>query len=174
MGKQFQLLQLLKAPTSPALDAGSVLDSGSSKHLHSEVQVAHSDIFTSGFSIYFSIDAKPAWTQGNGYLPLAERDAVTGQPSSYDVWCSGKLNTTPPDIMSLGKLVRSNYPFYFESAGSPVAVTADKQSRFKVDLGHDGILCLLHDLCSGRQSAPVPEEFRHKVTLLLEGGTRAE
>ena len=33
MEEQLQLLQLMKAPTSPALYAGSVLDSGSSKHL---------------------------------------------------------------------------------------------------------------------------------------------
>ena len=40
-------------------------------------------------------------------------------------------------IVSLGKLMGANWPFYFESADSLVAVTADEQSHFKVELGDD-------------------------------------
>ena len=161
MEEQLQLLQLMKAPTSPALYAGSVLDSGSSKHLHSKVQVTHSDdlISISGFNS----NTTPTWTQGNGYLPLTSCNTITGQPRSYDVWDSDKPGTVALDILSLGKLVRANWPFHFESADSLVAVTPDKQSRFNVELGNDAILRLPHDMRSGRQSAPLPEILRQKA-----------
>ena len=55
---------------------------------------------------------------------------------------SDKLNTVALDILSLGKLVRSGWSFYFESSDELVAVTPDKQSRFRVGLGDDDILRL--------------------------------
>ena len=132
--EQLRLLQLMKAPTSPVLYAGSILDSGSSKHLHSQVQVTHSDDLTSISG--FESNTKLTWTQGNGYLPLTACDTVTGQPRSFDVWDSDKLDTVALDTLPLGKFVRS---FYFESADNFVAVTPDKQSRFRVELGDDDI-----------------------------------
>ena len=68
--------------------------------------------------------------------------------------------------MPLGKLVRANWSFYFESADSLAAVTPDKQSRFKVELGDDDILHLPHNMRSGRQSAPLPEILRHTARVL--------
>ena len=165
MEEQLRLLQLMKAPTSPVLYAGSVLDSGSSKHLHSQVQVTHSDDLTSISG--FESNTKPTWTQGNGYLPLTACDTVTGQPRSFDVWDSDKLSTVTVtlDILSLGKLVPANWSFYFESADNLVAVTPDKQSRFRVELGDDDILRFPHELCSGMQSAPLPEILQHDLKL---------
>ena len=164
MEEQLRLLQLMKAPTSPALHAGSVLDSGSSKHLHSQVQVPHSDDLTSITG--FESNTKPTWTQGTGYLPLTACDAVTGQPRSFDVSDLDKLSTVALDILSLGKLIRANWSFYVESADNLVAVTPDKRSRFRVELGDDDILRLPHEMRSGRQSAPLPEILQQKAQVL--------
>ena len=82
------------------------------------------------------------------------------------VWDSDKFSTVALDIMSLGKLMRANWSFCVESADSLVAVTTDKQPRFKVALGDDDILRLPHDMRSGRQSAPLPEILRQKAHVL--------
>ena len=141
------LLQHMRAPTTPIFYAGSVLDSVSSKHLHTQVQVTHSEdrCSISGFES----NTEPTWTQGNGYLPLTARDTVTGQDRAFDVWDADKLNTVALAILSLGKPVRSGWSFYFESADKLVAVTPDKQSRFRVELGDDDTLRLPHELRSG-------------------------
>ena len=168
IGGTASAVTFMKAPTSPVLYMyeGSVLDSGSSKHLHSQVQVTHSDDLCSIFG--FESNTKPTWTQGNGYLPLTACDTVTGQPRSFDVWDSDKLITVTVtlDILSLGKLVPANWSFYFESADNLVAVTPDKQSRFRVELGDDDILRLPHEMRSGRQSAPLPEILQQKAQVL--------
>ena len=166
IGGTASAVTFMKAPTSPVLYMyeGSVLDSGSSKHLHSQVQVTHSDDLTSISG--FESNTKPTWTQGNGYLPLTACDTVTGQPRSFDVWDSDNLSTVAFDILSLGKLVWADWSFYFESADNLVAVTHDKQSRFRVELGDDDILRLPHEMRSGRQSAPLPEILQQKAQVL--------
>jgi hypothetical protein len=162
--EQLLLLQHMRAPTSPVFYAGSVLDSGSSKHLHTQVQVTHSEdrCSISGFES----NTEPTWTQGNGYLPLTARDTVTGQDRPFDVWDSDKLNTVALDILSLGKLVRSGWSFYFESSDKLVAVTPDKQSRFRVELGDDDTLRLPHEMRSGKQAAPLPAILQQDINRL--------
>ena len=81
--EQLMLLQYVKAPASQVFYAGSVLDSGSSKHLHKDVQVTQSDDLCSISGL--NSDTSPTWTQGNGYLPLTARDNVSGQDRSFDV-----------------------------------------------------------------------------------------
>ena len=129
-----------------------------------KVQVTHSDDLTSISG--FNSNTQPTWTQGNGYLPLTACDTVTGQPRSFDLWDSDKLSTVTFDIPSLGKPVRADWSFYFESVDSLVAVTPDKQSRFEVELGDDAIHHLPHDMRSGRQSAPLPEILQKKAHVL--------
>ena len=58
-------------------------------------------------------------------------------------------------VLSLGKLIRPGLSFYFESSDKLVAVTPDKQSRFRVELGDDDIRHLPHELRSGKQAAPL-------------------
>ena len=131
--EQLMLLQHMRAPTSPVFYAGSVLDSGSSKHLHTQVQVTHSEdrCSISGFKS----NKDPTWTQCNGHLPLTACDTVTGQDRPFDVWDSDKLNTVALGILSLGKLVRSGWSFYFESSDKLVAVTPDSSLASGWNLG---------------------------------------
>ena len=82
------------------------------------------------------------------------------------MWDSDNLSTVAFDILSLGKLVWADWSFYFESADNLVAVTHDKQSRFRVELGDDDILRLPHEMRSGRQSAPLPEILQQKAQVL--------
>ena len=101
-------------------------------------------------------------------LPPTACDTVTGQPRSCDVWDSGKLSPVALDNLSLRKLVRANWPFYFESADNLVAMTPDKQSRFRVGLGDDDILRLPHELRSGMQAAPLPEILQQDLNRLQQ------
>ena len=74
---QLHLLQLIKPPTSPALYAGSVLDSGtgSSKHLHSKVQVTHSD------DLPLSLASTLMHSQHGHYMTTGQR-----LPSTHRAW----------------------------------------------------------------------------------------
>ena len=84
------------------------------------------------------------------------------------MWDSDKLNTVALDnvILSLGKLVRSGWSFYFESADKLVAVTPDKQSPFRVEFGDDDILRLPHELRSVKQAAPLPAILQQDINRL--------
>ena len=157
--EQLRLLQHMKTPASPVCYAGSVLDSGSSKHI--QVQVTHSEGLCS--SSGFESNIKLTWTRGNGYLPITARDTVTGQDRPFYVWDSDKLNAVALDILSLGKLARAGWSFYFESADKLVAVTPDKQSRFRVELGYAKLRRLPHELRSGKQAAPLPEILQQGI-----------
>ena len=81
---------------------------------------------------------------------------------------SDKLNTAALDILSLGKLVRAGWSFYFESADKLVAVTPDKQSRFRVELGDDDIRRLPHELRSGKQAAHLPAILQQDINRLQQ------
>ena len=84
------------------------------------------------------------------------------------MWDSGKFNTVALNILSLGKLVRAGWSFYFESADKLVAVTPDKQSCFGVELGDDDILRLPHGLRSGKKAATLPEILQQDITRLQQ------
>lgn len=154
MNTQLELLHILKRTTSPVMYAGSVLDSGSSKHLHTKVQVTHADDVTSLTG--FDSSSSPTWTQGNGYLPLIAKDMATGEKRAFDLYDSDKLSTVTLDILSMGKMIRANWEFHFESADNLIAIPPCKQSRFKVELGMDDILRLPHELREGAAATPLP------------------
>ena len=61
---------------------GSVLDSGSSRHLHPNTCVTQPDdsISLTGFN------GDSTWMQGNGYLPLSLSDATTDTGVSHDIY----------------------------------------------------------------------------------------
>ena len=47
-----------------------------------------------------------------------------------------------------------------------MAVTPDKRSRFRVELGDDDILRLPHELRSGKQAAPLPAILQQDINRL--------
>ena len=83
---------------------GSVLDSGSGKHLSSMVKVTdhHDRTSLSGFDT----NSPGVWTEGTGYLPIQVVDQNTGEHSLIDVDDVGMLSSLSSPILSLGKLLR--------------------------------------------------------------------
>ena len=105
---QIQLSQPLQVPTSPA-PTGNLLGFNA---FNSSMQVAPQSNLT--FISDFSVDVKPAWTQGNGCLPLAERECFAEQSKSFgDCWSGvlGTINTILSGVVSLEH-------FCFQSASS--------------------------------------------------------
>ena len=150
--QQIRLLNIMQDQHAPVMYAGSVLDPGSSKHLHSKVQVTHSDDPTSISG--FNIETPPTWTQEN---PLAAHDTRTGDMQAFDLYDSDKLSTVALDILSLGTMIRAGWSFHFESTTNMIALPPDKQSRFAVELGKDDVVRLPHKPRTGGKASPLPE-----------------
>ena len=154
---RIQLSQPLKVPTSPA-PTGNLLGFNA---FNSSMQVAPQSNLA--FVSDFSVDVKPAWTQSNGCLPLAERDCVTEQSKSFGDWWSsvlGTINTFLSGVVSMEH-------FCFQSVSSFGTVHNGDYLRFQVRRVHDDMLRLSHDFCSAR--TPPSLSLRRKVALLVEG-----
>ncbi len=156
LDEQLAVLDMLRKSTSPVMYAGSVVDSGSSKHLHSKVQVMHQEDVSSltGFG---SSDKGVTWTEGNGYVPLRLRDELSGEMVDMDVNDAGKLSTVALNLLSMGKLIRNKFSFYLESEDNLYLMSPTKQQKFKMELGDDDILRLPHELRTGKASMPLPK-----------------
>ena len=85
--------------------AGSVLDSGSSRHLSPHTCVTHSDdtMSLTGFN------DTTAWTQGNGYLPLSLHDVRSDHKTDLDVYDADKMDGVSCPILSMGKMLRLGF-----------------------------------------------------------------
>ena len=151
---QIQALNLLR-PISVNY-AGSVLDSGSGRHISPDTHVTESDdtIPLSGFDS--SIPS--TWTQGSGYLPLVMKDANSDANVSIDITDADKLDCVVCPILSMGKMLRIGYSFELSDPKEMWAVSPDGQHRFRIELGDDDILRLPHDLRTGKDARPLPRQ----------------
>ena len=132
---------------------GSVLDSGSSRHIDARVHVTDADntISLTGF------DNSQQWTTGNGYLPISVRDDHTDIPISIDVPDVDHLATVSSSLLSLGKLLRAGYEFHFSEQGRECyMLTPGSAHKVLVELGVDDILRLPHTVRTGPDSEPLP------------------
>ena len=131
--------------------AGSVLDSGSSRHLSNGTCVTHSDdvVSLTGFNNTVS------WTSGNGYLPATLQDVNSDTQVSIDFENADRMNELASDMLSMGKLIREDWKFYFEGPDDCYAVHPSGQFKFKVDLADDDLLRLPHGIRTGKSSVPV-------------------
>ena len=131
---------------------GSVLDSGSSKHLHPRTHVTNSDdcISLTGFN------NSTEWTQGNGYLPLQLYDENSNTTVSADITDADKLDVVASPVLSMGKMLLDGYKFIFESPTDLWAYAPGGAHKYRVDLGDDAILRLPHEIRTGKQSRPLP------------------
>jgi hypothetical protein len=146
------MLLMLAEPQQQLVSyAGSVLDSGSSRHLSPRTQVTHSDdkLSLTGF------DKSMAWTDGNGYLPLKLHEARSDKSISLDLYDADKFDGIEP-ILSMGKMIRLGWKFYFEGASNCYAVAPDGLSKFMVELGDDDVIRLPHDVRDGAKALPIP------------------
>jgi hypothetical protein len=131
----------------------TVLDSGSARHLSSRTSVLNNEDKTAltGF------DGSVQWTDGNGYLPIAFTDQLTGDTVSLDIsdvdLMSDKLVS---DILSLGKLLRGGYNFHLSNRGKDCYIeTPGGAHKLKIHLGHDDILRIKHSVRTGTDSVPI-------------------
>jgi len=122
---QAQMLRILAEPAPSQVNyAGSVLDSGSSRHLSPHTCVTHSDdtLSLTGFN------NSSAWTEGNGYLPLQMHDVHSDKPTSLDLFDADKFDGICP-ILSMGEMIRLGFSFYFEDAGNMYAIAPNGVSK---------------------------------------------
>lgn len=131
---------------------GSVLDSGSSRHLSPDTHVTNTDdcLALTGFN------NSEEWTQGNGYLPLQFYDAQSNVNVSVDIPNSDKLDNLASPVLSLGKLLRDGYSFTFDDPEHLYAYAPGGAHKFLVELGRDDILRLPHEIRTGSSSRPLP------------------
>ena len=150
--QQSQMLRILAEQQSyPVNYTGSVLDSGSSRHLNPNTCVTHADdtLSLTGF------DNSRAWTQGNGYLPIKINDAYSDRTTAIDLYDADKFDGVCP-ILSMGKLIRLRWKFYFESPDNMYAIAPDGGAKARIELGDDDIIRMPHEIRTGSDSNPLP------------------
>jgi hypothetical protein len=131
---------------------GSVLDSGSGRHIHPSTRVTNKDdrISLTGFNNTSS------WTDGNGYLPISLYDMKNDSSVKIDVTDTDLMKSVACPVLSMGKLLRKGYQFYFEGPERCYCVSPSGHQKFSVVLGSDDILRLPHIVRSGVDAEPLP------------------
>ena len=122
---------------------GSILDSGSGRHINNQVTVEDTDdtIPLKGFNNSIS------WTSGSGTLPLIVEDVLSGKEVLMSVGEVDKVVGNTEPILSLGKLLRKGVDFHFTDEGKCcVAIAPSGNMQFKVELGDDDVLRLPHNI----------------------------
>ena len=153
--EQIKLLELVahSRDTAAVNYAGSVLDSGSSRHLSKRTQVTDVDALVplTGFNA-----GPTTWTQGNGYLPATITD-TNGSSLDVDFEDTDKLDTVSCNILSMGKLVRKGWQFFFSGSDNMVAQPPHSDSKIKVELCEDDIIRFPHEIRDGKAATPIPQ-----------------
>lgn len=147
-GDQLKFLLLVskwhdKNPSKLVNACGSILDSGSGRHINNEVEVTDPDdtIPLKGFNNTIS------WTSGSGSLPLVMDDIISGNKVLMQIDEVDKVIGNTEPILSMGKLIKQGVDFHFTDGGKCCeAISPDGKMKFKVELGNDDVLRLPHDL----------------------------
>jgi len=131
--------------------SGSILDSGSGRHINNGVTVTNDDACPlRGFNNTVS------WTSGSGTLPIVLKDQVTGSRVSMEIQQVDKVDSSTEPMLSLGKLLRQGVDFHFTESGSKCEATSpDGEMRFEVKLGKDDVLRIVHEVTNGDGLKPV-------------------
>jgi hypothetical protein len=155
--EQMRLLSFMDGPHASvnfAAYTGSCLDSGSSRHISAATRVTNPDdrIALSGFNE----TSPPVWTTGTGYIPVQFRDKHTGQSVAFDIDDADKLDTVAVNILSMGKMLRKKFKFYFESPDDMVAIAPGGSVAVNLELGGDDIIRFPHTVRQGTAATPLP------------------
>ena len=160
METQLKMLGLLKAWDDKygvfATQAynGSVLDSGSSVHLSTQTRVLEGEdrITLTGFN------QSSSETSGNGYVPLELEDDTSSKTFCMDLYDTYLLENAHVNIISLGKLLRQGWDFHFTAHGKEcLALTPHGSHTVRIELGHDDILRMPHEVRHGKAAQPLPD-----------------
>ena len=134
--------------------SGSVLDSGSSVHLSTQTRVLEGEdrITLTGFN------QSSSETSGNGYVPLQLEDDNSSKAFCMDLYDSYLLENAHVNIISLGKLLRQGWDFHFTAHGQEcLALTPHGTHTVRIELGHDDILRMPHNVRHGKAAQPLPD-----------------
>lgn len=172
MEQQLQMLELIKShhDSAKCMFSGSVLDSGSSRHLSPNTHVLDNESLVSltGF------DQSQSWTSGNGYLPIRAHDEHSDSSVQLDIQDADKMDGVAQPILSLGKLLRQGWDFHFSDNGRECyALSPGGDLKFLVDLGSDDILRFPHGMRTGGDRAPLPSLANNAVLLASKTLKRA-
>ena len=132
---------------------GSILDSGSSRHIHPRVKILDADekISLTGF------DDSRQWTNGSGFLPLEMQDESSGTNIKVDIDHVDQLESVASPILSLGKLLRLGYEFHLSEHGKDCfMLTPGGASKVLIELGEDDIVRLPHTTREGKDAERLP------------------
>ena len=155
---QVHFLTLLKSYFSHThqvhqIENSSILDSGSSRHIHRTVNVTD----PANCQSLTGFDGSQAWTDGNGYLPLCFDDALTGKEAKIDIENVDRMPALNNDILSMGQLIRTGYDFHFSERGKKCyGLSPGGAHEIRVDLGSDDILRISHNTRQGTDAVPLP------------------
>ena len=128
---------------------GSILDSGSGRHINNQVNVSNTDdaVPLKGFN------GTVSWTSGSGTLPIVLKDEVSGKHVTMKVDSVDKVESNSEPILSLGKLLRQGVDFHFTDQGKTCeAISPNGKMRFQVELGPDDVLRIKHDVVNSNSS----------------------
>ena len=136
----------------------SVLDSGSSRHLHPNVTLTDSEnrVSLTGF------DKSRQWTEGIGYLPITWVSRESGGTVAHGIDSVDRLTGVMHPILSMGRMLRDGFSFYLGGSGDTLdlyAVVPGGAYTIKIELGQDDILKIPHEIRVG-------EDSKHLLCLL--------
>ena len=121
--------------------SGSILDSGSGRHVSSRVKVTNTEPTPlKGFNQSVS------WSKGSGELVMEMMDTVSGKPVQLKVENVDMIPNTTENILSMGLLLKAGWDFHLTNYGKDnEAISPDGKMRFPITLSPDGILRWEHD-----------------------------
>jgi hypothetical protein len=132
----------------------SVLDSGSSRHIHPRAVVtdAEQSVALTGF------DHSLQWTEGGGYFPVKWLSRETGSSIAYDIEDVDCLSKLSHPIVSMGKLIRKGFDFYLGDCGNEMYATAPGGAyTVKLHLGVDDVVRIPHTVRKGESRQQLPQ-----------------
>jgi hypothetical protein len=132
---------------------GSVLDSGSSRHINPSPVITDAEQTVS----LMGFDNSQQWTQGTGYLPLEWMTRENDTWIAHDIQSVDAMHNISSPILSMGKLIRDGFDFFLGDKGKEMYLT-DPTGTYTVrlELGMDDIVRLPHMVRTGKHQASLP------------------
>lgn len=128
---------------------GSIIDSGASKHVCKAIEIEDATRSTRlcGF------EGTHVWTEGRGYMPI-QTTTQTGNTVQLDIGDVDQYSRTETNLFSMGKLIQDGWTIHC-SKSDTYGILPDGE-RVPLYFNEENVLCLKHDLRSGRAAARIP------------------
>ena len=150
---------------------GSIVDSGSARHISSHVNITDSEdkLCLTGF------EGSTSWTMGSGYMSLVMKDKMSDKNFSLTITKADRSKDSIASILSMGKLINSGWSFLLSQSEMIAHTPCGK--TVSLEKGDDDIIMLPHQVPKEhtdpqhdyrvhllrRVISKVPPEFLHKI-----------